>query len=82
MSNYACYLLTAEHDTVTSSCGRSANCTIAPSGKCQQPLQWEGEGNEKDVSCSYLAVLQDQVLLNQKVTADFEHANRIFMKNI
>lgn len=25
----------------------SANCTTIPSGKCQQPPQWEGEGNGK-----------------------------------
>lgn len=82
MSHYASYLITAKYDTVTSSCSRSANCTIAPSGKCQQPLQWEGQGNEKDVSCSYLVVVQVHILLNQGVTADLEHVNIICMMNL
>ena len=82
MSRYACYLLTAEHDTVANSCGRSANCAFAPSGKCQQPLHPEVKGNEKDFSCSYVAVLQGQVLLYQNVSADYEYANEILMKSV
>jgi len=76
LSHCSHHLLTAAYDTVTSSCNKSTNCTMPPSGKCQQPLLQKEEGNENDISCSSLAVLRFLVLLCQTVTTDLEHRKK------
>lgn len=69
------------YDTVTSSHSKVLIAQLFPLASVNSLPSGTGREMEKDVSCSYLAVLHDHVLLSQKVTADLGHVNRNCMKN-
>lgn len=68
------------YDTVTSGHSQMLISKLFPLGSVRSHLSVRWRGIENVVSCSYLAVLQDHVLLSQK--ADLGYVNRNCIKKM